>query len=148
MIQILDLKNYDVFAELDLTELGLLAKIAQAVNGVEGEVLIQAGLPARTLYVLREGNLMVAFPDGRAITLHRPGEVVGWSAFVSPASYTASVICLTDSTLIAFPGRELLRLAQINAATGTKIMRKISQVVSKRLPYISEEDRRRLQGAR
>jgi CRP-like cAMP-binding protein len=41
---------------------------------------------------------MVAFPDGRAITLHKPGGVVGWSALVSPAGYTASVTCLTDCT--------------------------------------------------
>ena len=43
---------------------------------------------------------MVAFPDGRAITLHKPGGVAGWSALVSPAGYTASVTCLTDCTFI------------------------------------------------
>jgi CRP-like cAMP-binding protein len=148
VIQILDLKQYDVFAELDLAELALLVKIAEATHAAEGEVLIQAGLPARTLYVLQEGNLMVSFPDGRAITLHKPGRVVGWSALVSPASYTASVTCLTDCTLIAFPGRELLRLAQRNVAMGTKIMRKISEVVSRRLPFMQEEDRRRLNSGR
>jgi CRP-like cAMP-binding protein len=144
----LDLKPYDVFAELDLTELGLLARIATTTHAGEGEVLIQAGLPARTLYLLQEGDLMVAFPDGRAITLHTAGEVVGWSALIHPSSYTASVVCLTDATLIAFAGRELLRLVQSNAATGTRIMRKVSAVVSKRLPFIPEQDKRKLKYVR
>ncbi|UCG14813.1 MAG: cyclic nucleotide-binding domain-containing protein [Deltaproteobacteria bacterium] len=91
---------------------------------------------------------MVGFADGRAITMHSPGRVVGWSALVSPARYTASVICLSDCTLLAIPGNELLRLIQRNVALGTKIMRKISQVLSKRLPFLREEDQRRLKRER
>ena len=113
-----------------------------------GEVLIRAGLPARTLYILKQGDLMVSFPDGRAITMHKPGGVVGWSALVSPTRYTASVTCLTDCTLISFSGRELLRLVQRNVAAGTKIMRKISEVLSRRLPFLQEEDKRRIKSRR
>ena len=144
MITIEELKRYEIFAELDLMELKLLSAMAEERHAREGEELIQVGSPARTLYILEEGNLMVAFPDGRAITLHRPGRVVGWSALVSPTQYTASVTCLTDSILISFPGSELLRLVQRNVAFGTKIMRKISEVLSRRLPFLQEKDRRLL----
>jgi CRP-like cAMP-binding protein len=139
-----ELKRYEIFAEMDLTELKLLSAMAAERRAREGEELIRAGSPARTLYILQKGGLMVAFPDGRAITLHKPGRVVGWSALVSPTHYTASVICLTDSTLIAFPGSELLRLVQRNVAFGTKIMRKISEVLSRRLPFLQEKDRKLL----
>ena len=118
MIPIQELKKYEIFAEFKPAELGLLSRIAQAARASEGELLIQAGLPARTLYVLQEGGLMVGFPDDRAITLHTPGRVVGWSALFSPGRYTASVTCLTDCSLIAFPGSELLRLVQQNLALG------------------------------
>ena len=144
MIPIEELKRYEIFAELDLSELKLLSAMAEERRAREGEELIQVGSPARTLYILQEGGLMVAFPDGRAITLHKAGRVVGWSALVSPTHYTASVRCLTDSTLIAFPGSELLRLVQRNVAFGTKIMRKISQVLSRRLPFLQEKDKRLL----
>ena len=144
MITIQELKRYEIFAGLDLAELKLLSAMAEERQAREGEELIREGSPARTLYVLQEGNLMVAFPDGRAITLHRPGRVVGWSALVSPTYYTASVTCLTDSTLITFPGSELLRLVQRNVAFGTKIMRKISEVLSRRLPFLREKDKRLL----
>ena len=144
MIPIQELREFEIFAELDPAELGLLSKMAEATHASEGEVLMQAGVPARTLYILQEGNLMVGFPDGRAITIHEPGRVVGWSALVSPTHYTASVICLTNCTLIAFSGSELLRLVQRDVATGTKIMRTISEVLSRRLPFLREEDKRRL----
>jgi CRP-like cAMP-binding protein len=139
-----ELKRYEIFAEMDLTELKLLSAMAAERRAREGEELIRVGSPARTLYILQKGGLMVAFPDGRAITLHKPGRVVGWSALVSPTHYTASVTCLTDSTLIAFPGSELLRLVQRNVAFGTKIMRKISEVLSRRLPFLQEKDRKLL----
>ena len=144
MITIEELKRFEIFAGLDLAELKLLSAMAEERQAREGEELIREGSPARTLYILQEGNLMVAFPDGRAITLHRPGRVVGWSALVSPTQYTASVTCLTDSILISFPGSELLRLVQRNVAFGTKIMRKISEVLSRRLPFLQEKDKRLL----
>lgn len=148
MIPIHELRKYEIFDELDPTELGLLSNMAEATHALEGEVLIQAGQPARMLYILQEGGLMVGFPDGRAITIHKPGRVVGWSALVSPTHYSASVTCLEDCTLIAFPGSELLRLVQSNVAVGTKIMRKISEVLSRRLPFLREEDKRRLNRGR
>ena len=144
MIPASELKKYDIFAELEPGELGMLARFAEATHASEGEMLIRAGLPARALYVLQVGDLMVSFPDGRAITLHKPGRVVGWSALFSPGRYTASVTCLSDCKLIAFPGSELLRLVHSNVAMGTKIMRRISEVLRKRLPFMGEEDRRRL----
>jgi CRP-like cAMP-binding protein len=148
VIPIDELQNYEILAELDPAELKFLSAMAEATHAREGEVLIQAGLPARTLYILKEGNLMVAFPDGRAITFHKPGRVVGWSALVSPTRSTASVTCLTDCTLITFPGSELLRLVQRNVAIGTKIMRNISKVLSRRLPFLQEADRQRLRNQR
>ena len=144
MIPTEELKRYEIFAEMDLTELKLLSAMAAERRAREGEELIRAGSPARALYILQTGGLMVAFPDGRAITLHKPGRLVGWSALVSPTHYTASVTCLTDSTLIAFPGSELLRLVQRNVAFGTKIMRKISEVLSRRLPFLQEKDKKLL----
>ena len=148
MIPIDELKKYEIMAELDPAELKFLSTMAETIHAREGEVLIRAGLPARTLYILQEGDLMVAFPDGRAITLHKPGGVVGWSALVSPTSYTASVTCLTDCTFITFPGSELLRLVQRNVAIGTKIMRNISEVLSRRLPFLQEEDKHRIKSRR
>jgi CRP-like cAMP-binding protein len=144
VIPLEELSKYEIFVELGPAELKVLSGMAETTQAGAGDVLIRCGLPARTLYILQEGGLMVAFPDGRAITPHKSGSVVGWSALLSPNRYTASVTCLTDCKLIAFPGSELLRLIQRNVALGTKIMRKVSAVLSRRLPFLQDEDKRRL----
>lgn len=144
MLPAQELRKFEVFLEMDASELALLARVAQVVHAAEGEAIIEEGKPARTLYVMDQGNLMVAFRDGRALTLHGAGEVVGWSALIHPSYYTGTVICLTDCALIAFPGRELLRLSQSNVTLGTKLIRNISQKVANRIPFLAEPVRRKL----
>jgi len=143
-----ELRKYNIFLELEPNELALLAKVADMVHASEGETIIEEGQPARTFYVMDQGNLMVAFKDGRALTLHGRGEVVGWSAIIHPTHYTGDVICLTDCSFISFPGSELLRLIQSNVTTGTKIMRAVSGRVANRIPFLAEAIRRRLKGGR
>ena len=88
MIPVHELRKYDIFLDLEPNELASLARIADVVHASEGEAIIEEGQPARTFYVMDQGNLMVAFKDGRALTLHGRGEVVGWSAIVHPTHYT------------------------------------------------------------
>jgi CRP-like cAMP-binding protein len=148
MIPVHELRKYDIFLELEPNELDTLARIADVVHAIEGETIIREGMPARTFYIMDQGNLMVAFKDGRALTLHGHGEVVGWSAIIHPTHYTGDVICLTDCSFIGFPGSELLRLIQGNVATGTKIMRMVSQRVANRIPFLAEAITRKLKGGR
>jgi CRP-like cAMP-binding protein len=148
MIPVHELKKYDIFLELEPNELAALAKIADVVHASEGETIIKEGQPARTFYVMDQGNLMVAFEDGRALTLHGGGEVVGWSAIIHPTHYTGDVICLTDCSFISFSGSELLRLIQSNVAMGTKIMRMVSERVANRIPFLADAVTRRLKGGR
>ena len=148
MIPVHELKKYDIFLELEPNELAALARIADVVHASEGETIISEGQPARTFYVMDQGNLMVAFKDGRALTLHERGEVVGWSAIIHPTHYAGDVICLTDCSFISFPGSELLRLIQSNVTIGTKIMRMVSERVANRIPFLAEAVTRRLKGGR
>ena len=144
MIPVHELRKYDIFLDLEPNELASLAKIGDVVHASEGETIIQEGQPARTFYVMDQGNLMIAFKDGRALTLHGHGEVVGWSAIIHPTHYAGDVICLTDCSFISFPGSELLRLIQSNVAMGTKIMRTVSERVANRIPFLAEAVTRRL----
>ena len=144
MIPVHELRKYDIFIDLEPNELALLARIADVVHASEGERIIKEGQPARTFYVMDQGNLMVAFKDGRALTLHGHGEVVGWSAIIHPTHYAGDVICLTDCSLVSFPGNEMLRLIQSNVAMGTKIMRMVSERVANRIPFLAEAVTRRL----
>jgi CRP-like cAMP-binding protein len=148
MIPVHELRKYDIFLDLEPNELAALAKIADVTHASEGETIINEGQPARTFYVMDQGNLLVAFKDGRALTLHGHGEVVGWSAIIHPTHYAGDVICLTDCSFISFPGSEMLRLIQSNVAMGTKIMRLVSERVANRIPFLAEAVKRRLKGGR
>lgn len=148
MIPPSELAKYDIFLEFDPGELAKLVMIAEAVIAGEGEVIIQEGMPPGTFYVMEQGNIMVAFSDGRALTLHGAGEIVGWSALIFPIRYTASVVCLTDSAFIAFPASELQRLMQQNEALGTKLTQRILQRVVNRMHFIADTVKKNLEGER
>jgi CRP-like cAMP-binding protein len=136
-----DLKRFDVFRDLELSELWRLHKIIRPVHCREGGVLIKEGSLAQHLYMLQEGHLMIVFKDERAICFHEPGRVIGWSALTSDSRYTATVVCLTDCTLLTFAASDLLSLLGSNATLGTRIMNKIARVRKNRLPFIPENGR-------
>ena len=139
MFEFFDLKKYDVFRDLELSELWRLNKIVQPVHCCEGSVLIKEGDPAQRLYMLQEGHLMVVFKDDRAICFHEPGRVIGWSALTSDSQYTATVVCLIDCTLLTFNAGDLVSLLGSNAALGTKIMSKIDKIRSNRLRFLYQQ---------
>ncbi len=141
MFEFFDLRKYDVFSDLELAELWRLQRIVQPVHCREGRVLIKEGDPAQRLYMLQEGHLMVVFKDERAISLHEPGRVIGWSALTSDSRYTATVVCLTDCTLLTFTSSDMLSLLGSNTTLGTKIMDKIAGIRSNRLRFIPESER-------
>jgi CRP-like cAMP-binding protein len=143
-----ELTKYDIFLEFDPSELAELAMIAEVVEAAEGQEIIQEGMPPSIFYVMEQGNIMVAFSDGRALTLHGAGEIIGWSALIYPIRYTASVVCLTDSVFIAFPGRELLGLVQHNQALGAKLRQRILQRVVNRMHFIADTVKQNLNGER
>lgn len=143
-----ELTKYDIFLEFDPSELAELAMIAEEVKAGEGEVIIQEGTPPGTFYVMDQGNIMVAFSDGRALTLHGAGEIIGWSALIYPIRYTAGVVCLTDSAFIAFPAGALQRLMQHNEVLGAKLKQRILQRVANRMDFIADTVKKNLDGER
>jgi CRP-like cAMP-binding protein len=143
-----ELTKYDIFLEFDPGELAELAMVAEVVKAGEGEEIIQEGMPPNTFYVMEQGNIMVAFSDGRALTLHGAGEIIGWSALIYPIRYTANVVCLTDATFVAFPAGKLLGLLQQNKALGTKLKQRILQRVVNRMQFIADTVKKNLTGER
>ena len=143
-----ELTKHKIFLACNPRELAELAMIAEMVEAAEGEMVIQEGTPPSTFYVMEQGNIMVAFSDGRALTFHRAGEIIGWSALIYPIRYTASVVCLTDSTFIAFPAGDLLGLMQHNKVLGIKLKQRVLQRVVNRLDFIADTFKQNLNGER
>jgi CRP-like cAMP-binding protein len=135
-IDIKVLKSIELFKDLESGELGQIASILNPVRATEGEILMRRGAPAQTFYVALSGNYMVYFKGGQAFTLHKFGDVLGWSTVVTPFYYRATTIALTSGDLLSMSRLEFLRLVQKNAALSGKIMKKINEVVEKRLYFL------------
>jgi CRP-like cAMP-binding protein len=131
------LKSLDLFADLNFGELEQIAPLMHLMKVTEGEVLTRRGEPARTFFIILSGNFMLSFNEERSFTLHNKGNIIGLSTVVTPFRYTATAVALTDGLVLLMQGQEFLRLVQSNSALGDTIMRKINEIVSERMPYMT-----------
>ena len=135
MIDISELKEsgyFDGFSDSDLAE---LAAIGTSTHWREGEIVFQQGSPAKYFFILKKGTVLLCFSTGRSLYLQNQGHGIGWSSLVSPFRYTATGVCLTETTLISFPGTELYSLIRMNADFGHKLMAKIAKTMEERKKY-------------
>ncbi len=135
MLSVNTLKKCRFFRDFDDHELVELAKLAIPSRWNEGEVIFRARTPAQYLYTLKNGAVLLAYPNGRSLIVEEPGETIGWSTLVSPFHYTATAICLTDVQLVGFSRKDLFTLMQMDAGLAQKIIQKITPIMQKRRPY-------------
>jgi len=130
-----ELQKLDLFKELSHSETAKIHAICKATKVNESERLFEMGNPAHTFFVILSGNYMVFFSDGTAYTLHKRGEITGWSTVVRPYQYTGTAVALTSGEVLAFDGSELLRIVQGDAALGDKIMGKVYANVGEHIAF-------------
>ncbi len=135
MIDISELKGSRYFADFSDSDLAELAAIGTSTHWREGEIVFQQGSPAKNFFILKKGTVLLCYPGGRSLPLKDEGHGIGWSSLVSPFRYTATGICLTETTLIQFPGTELYSLIRMNADFGHKLMAKIARTMEERKKY-------------
>ncbi len=141
MIDTRELKESRYLEEFSDSDLAELAAIGTATHWREGEIIFHEGSPAKNFFILKKGTVLLCYPNGRSLPLKNGGHGIGWSSLVSPFRYTATGICLTDATLIQFPGTELYSLIRMNAAFGHKLMAKIAKTIEERKKYRTKGDR-------
>jgi len=135
MIETSELKECRFLEDFTESELAALASIGTPTHWKEGETIFQARSPATHLYILKTGSVLLCFPNGRSYAVRHSGWAIGWSSLVSPFHYTASALCLTDTTLYQFPSVELYNLLRMDSNLGYRLMNKITQIMEQRKPY-------------
>jgi CRP-like cAMP-binding protein len=132
------LRRYPFFAGFTDLELKQLAMAAHEQALSEGEALFGEGQRADQLYFLIEGEVEILVQvDEKGLTqvslsTLSAGEPLGWSALVEPHTYTASARVTRPAHAIVFNGLELRQLA-LDAHLGGLLMKKVVQVLSRRL---------------
>lgn len=135
----LDLQNIqeiDLFKDLSPDELEKIIPIIHPVRIFEGERLIREGDSSQTFYIIVSGNYLIHFKDGRAFTLRKKGDMIGWSTIASPFTYHESAVALTDGEALTIPVEEFLELMQGDSDLGSKITKKVTEIVRKRIAFI------------
>lgn len=131
-----ELRQFKIFAELDVADLDAIAQIARIEDFESGAELTVEGAPAERLYLFLKGRaaVKVRSPEGQQVPIDElgPGELLGWGAVMEPHVYTASAWTTESCEVIVIPGAELRELCETNKHVGYQVAKGIGEVMSRR----------------
>jgi CRP-like cAMP-binding protein len=138
------LKEFNFFKDFTNEQLERLASITAEETYAAGSQMYKKGDPARSLYILLEGKVVMSLES--YLGPHRPpmqvtvdtiarGETMGWSAVVEPYIYTLGALCIDNTSLIALDAAKLRSLMDEDCDLGYKVMKAIAKIISSRLSH-------------
>ncbi|MCK9195716.1 MAG: cyclic nucleotide-binding domain-containing protein [Syntrophales bacterium] len=138
------LKEFNFFKDFTNEQLERLSSITAEETYAAGSQMYKKGDPARSLYILLEGKVVMSLES--YLGPHRPpmqvtvdtiarGETMGWSAVVEPYIYTLGALCIDNSRLIALNAAKLRDLMDEDCDLGYKVMKAIAKIISSRLSH-------------
>lgn len=130
------LEGIPLFNDMDTDALDKVSRLMHYMTVQEGEILTQKGESAHTFYVILSGNFMISFDEGRAITIHEKGHIMGWSTVVTPFKYTGTAVALTRGEVLAMSRQHFQELLQSDARISDLLMKKLNAIVTERLPLV------------
>jgi len=131
-----ELAGVALFEVLPDDELGTLAKASTRHRLSDGEVLFEQGQPARTLYVVVRGGLVLRAEDrGRAVIVDtlRPGDLVGWAAMREGATALSTSRAVGSTEVIAIPADDIVALAAGGSRVAELLVRRIVALAAQHL---------------
>lgn len=136
-IDIKDLSKFDALSELTDDELKRVAAVSRRLEYGLKDRIFEENAAANALYFLDSGRVGIQIELGseRHIVVETvsPGECFGWGALVEPCRYTASAVCVDDSTVIAADGRALREMIAGAPHLGFVLMSGVARIAALRL---------------
>ncbi|MBN1320436.1 MAG: cyclic nucleotide-binding domain-containing protein [Thermoleophilia bacterium] len=131
-----ELRQFKIFAELDVADLEAISQIVHVQQFAAGEQVMMEGAEAERLYLFLEGKaaVKVLSPEGQQVLIDEvgPGELLGWGAVMEPHVYAASAWTTEPSELVVVPGDRLRELCEINEHLGYQVIKGVGEVMSRR----------------
>jgi CRP-like cAMP-binding protein len=151
------LAGFKFFSEVKPDTLESIARMGEIVEYKDADVIFRFDEPATHLYGVMEGeiDLSVVFKDKvlkteieyeeaiqasmveeeKSIVVDSvlPGQVFGWASLVGAGRRTVTAQCVQASRVIVLPATELKTMFEADNALGFAIMKKLSDIISKRL---------------
>jgi CRP-like cAMP-binding protein len=138
------LKQYKLFKGFSEEQIKKLADIATEESYKAGFQLWEKGDPAKNLYLLESGKIVLAMgaymgtakpPMQVTVDLITKGDAMGWSAIIEPYVYTLGARCIDDSKVIVFDAAKLRELLNKDSTLGYEFMRATAKVIATRLTH-------------
>lgn len=151
MVTIQDLKQFNLFAGLDDSELAQVARLCTRRAFENASEIFSPGAPAADIFMLDGKNdaVQIEMPvteHGPRTVIHtlQKGEVFGWAALVPPHQRTATARCVERVSLICLNGKDLRELLDKSEHMGYVVMKNLSAILSTRLSHTTMALRREI----
>ena len=138
------LKEFAFFQGFNDSHLKKVAAIALEESYEAGGSMYQKGDPARSLFLVREGKIILVMenymglhkaPMQITVDVITRGESMGWSALVDPYIYTLGARCIDRVEVIALDAVKLRALLNRDSRLGYKMMQATAKVIASRLNH-------------
>lgn len=155
--------GFKFFSEVPPEKVEKIARLGDILTFKADEVIFRYEEPALHLYGVIEGEvgLSVVYRDkvlktdikyeeairaemveeDKSIMVDsvRPGQVFGWASLVGPGRRTVTARCMQETRVVALPAADLRTLLEADPAVGYAIMKKMSDIIAKRLKKRTEK---------
>jgi CRP/FNR family transcriptional regulator, nitrogen oxide reductase regulator len=132
-----------LFQGVDRDHLALLQKITTTLTVPAGAPIFLLGEDAASLYVIASGRVALQLPvvirgKGADVTIEEKhaGDVIAWSALVSPHKLTLTARAIEETSLVALRRDDLRALFEEHAAIHQRIADNLCHVISSRVSLL------------
>jgi CRP/FNR family cyclic AMP-dependent transcriptional regulator len=129
--------KYAFFDGMRPEHLAMLADGAKVGQFKAGELLFREGEPANQFYLIESGKILLEAHEPANETTHvqtlGAGDVLGWSWLFPPFTWHFQARAVAPSSVIILSGAHLLVNAERNHDFGYELMKRVAQVVIRRL---------------
>ena len=114
----------------------MLAQGAREEVFEANQLIIRAGQPANSMYLVDSGRVAIEAPEGgpgRVLQVISGGSVFGWSWLYAPFTLRLQVRSMEQTRVIRLDGGHILAACEADHDVGYLIMRRVSQMLIERL---------------
>jgi len=137
------LRNHPFFQGFSDAHLAVFAESAVPVVFRAGEPIFKEGEAANRFYLLQSGEVTLSYEaapheHAEVQTLHA-GEVLGWSWLFPPFYWHFSAVAKTPVEAVFFYGPRLRERCEQDPALGYELLKRVSEIVLRRLQVTRQE---------
>ncbi len=132
MVDVIDLRQHEIFDVLSEKQLSKIAKITEIRTYQNRDHIFERGDRADHLFIVNKGTINLreikyAGETGVSFEICEPGELFGAASLMQPREYSLTAVCLGDSEVMAIEADRLLDICQREPELGYKLMLLIAQ---------------------